>query len=166
MAPDKEIYFTEASIGTWNYSFAGCLINDMRDIFLGPMSYGCKGVTLWNLMLDENKGPYTNASGSCTTCYGAVTIASSNYSTIDYYSQYYNIAHSSKVIRPGAVRLGTRGYSHSDLYYQVFRNADGSYAVVIVNDSGSEQELVFVTENHSVRYKTPNDAIVSILWKD
>ena len=166
MAPDKEIYFTEASIGTWNYSFAGCLINDMRDIFLGPMSYGCKGVTLWNLMLDENKGPYTNASGSCTTCYGAVTIASSNYSTIDYYSQYYNIAHSSKVIRPGAVRLGTRGYSHSDLFYQVFRNADGSYAAVIVNDSGSEQELVFVTENHSVRYKTPNDAIVSILWKD
>jgi glucosylceramidase len=166
-APDKEIYFTEASIGGWNYDFASCVISDMRDIFLGPMDYGCKGVTLWNLLLDEKSGPYTDADGSCTNCYGAVTIASTNYSTLDYYSQYYDIAHCSKVVHPGAVRLGTKGYTADDLYYQLFQNTDGSYAAVILNDSSSSAvDLVLVSTNHSVKYSVPAKSIVSILWED
>ena len=51
--PDKDIYFTEASIGSWGYSFDGCLINDFRDIFLGTLGRYGKVVTLWNLMLDD-----------------------------------------------------------------------------------------------------------------
>lgn len=34
-APDKTIYFTEASIGTWNYNFESCVIDDFESIFLG-----------------------------------------------------------------------------------------------------------------------------------
>lgn len=165
-APDKEIYFTEASIGTWNYSFAGCLLNDMRDIFLGTLSRECKGVTLWNLMLDDNKGPYTNASGSCTTCFGAVTIASSDYGSVDYSSQYYDIAHCSKVIRPGAVRIGTKGYSANGITYQVYKNIDGSYGIVILNENSSSQQLVFISGSHSVSYIVPAKSIVSMKWKD
>jgi len=165
-AAEKDIFFTEASIGTWNYNFADCLLNDMRDIFLGTMTYGGKGVTLWNLMLDENKGPYTDESGSCKTCYGAVTIASSNYTTLDYYSQYYDIAHCSKVIRPGAVRIGTKGYELSGITYQAFKNTDGSYGVVILNENGASQQLVFVSEDHSVKYTVPAKSIVSLKWND
>jgi glucosylceramidase len=165
-APDKEIYFTEASIGTWNYSFNGCLLDDMRDIFLGTLARECKGVTLWNLMLDDNKGPYTNASGSCTTCYGAVTVASSDYVSVDYLSQYYDIAHCSKVIRPGAVRIGTKGYSADGITYQVYKNTDGSYGVVVLNENSTSQQLVFISESHSVSYLVPAKAIVSLRWKD
>lgn len=165
-APDKEIYFTEASIGTWNYEFSSCLINDMRDIFIGTLKRGGKGVTLWNLMLDENKGPYTDADGSCKTCYGAVTIASSDYTSLDYYTHYYNIAHCSKVIGQGAVRIGTKGYTADGLEYLAFRNTDNSYGVVILNESSEARQLVFVSDGHSVKCDIPAKSIVSLKWKD
>ena len=165
-APDKELYFTESSIGTWNYNFSSCLINDMRDIFFGLLKRGGKGVTLWNLMLDENKGPYTDAEGSCKTCYGAVTIASSDYSTLDYYTHYYNIAHCSKVINQGAVRIGTTGYTTSGLDYLVFRNPDNSYGVVILNENSDVRQLVFISSAHSVKCDVPAKSIVSLEWKD
>ncbi len=165
-APDKELYFTEASIGTWNYEFSSCLINDMRNIFFGLLKRGGKGVTLWNLMLDENNGPYTDAEGSCKTCYGAVTIASSDYSTLDYYTHYYNIAHCSKVINQGAVRIGTTGYTTSGLDYLVFRNPDNSYGVVILNENFDARQLVFISSAHSVKCDIPAKSIVSLKWKD
>ena len=165
-APDKELYFTEASIGTWNYDFSSCLINDMRDIFFGLLKRGGKGVTLWNLMLDDNKGPYTEADGSCKTCYGAVTVASSDYSTLDYYTHYYNIAHCSKVINQGAVRIGTTGYTTSGLDYLVFRNPDSSYGVVILNENSDARQLVFISSEHSVKCDVPAKSIVSLKWKD
>lgn len=165
-APDKELYFTEASIGEWNYNFSSCLINDMRDIFFGLLKRGGKGVTLWNLMLDEKMGPYTDAEGSCKSCYGAVTIASSDYSTLDYYTHYYNIAHCSKVINQGAVRIGTTGYTTSGLDYLVFRNPDNSYGVVILNENSDVRQLVFISSAHSVKCDVPAKSIVSLKWKD
>lgn len=164
-APDKEIYFTEASIGTWNYSFEGCLLNDFRDIFIGTLQRGCKGITLWNLMLDDKNGPYTNEPGSCTTCWGAVTVASSNYDSFEPYTHYYNIAHCSKVIRPGAVRIGTSGRTASGVKYQAYRNTDGSYGVIFLSESSSAEQFVFVDGTHSVSVNVPARCIASVLWK-
>lgn len=164
--PDKEIYFTEASIGTWNYSFDGCLITDFRDIFLGTLSRYGKGVTLWNLMLDDEHKPYR--PGGCNTCWGAVTIPSGNhaYSALVRNSHYYNVAHCSKVLQPGAVRLGTSGYSTAGLTYQWYRNPDGSYALLLLNEGSSEALVNFVGAKAAVPCKVPAKAIQSILWKE
>ncbi len=164
-APDKEIYFTEASIGTWNYSFEECLINDFRDIFLGTLSRGGRGVTLWNLMLDDRMGPYTNADGSCSICFGAVSLASSNHSGIEPNTHYYNIAHCSAVIRPGAVRVGTSGFTAPGLQYQVFRNTDGTIGAVVLNEKEAGQELFFKEGSHIVNCTVPPKSIVSLLWR-
>lgn len=164
-APDKEIYFTEASIGTWNYDFASCLITDFKDIFIGTLSRGGKGVTLWNLMLDEKKGPYTNFPGSCTTCFGASNIVSTSYTKVEHYSHWYQIAHASKVIRPGAVRIGTTG-TVSGVDILVFRNPDNSYGAVMVNSSNDPRQPSFVGKNHTVRCSVPAKSIVSLSWKD
>lgn len=161
-APDKEIYFTEASIGTWNYDFAACLMNDFRDIMLGTLSRGCKGVTLWNWALTEDHKPYTLAGGSCTTCYGAVSIQNNRVSVRN--THYYNIAHCSKVIRPGAVRIGTTGLKKSGIEYQAYRNPDGTTGVVILNNNSSEQEFVFDNGEHTVKYTIPRKAIGSVIF--
>ena len=162
--PDKDIYFTEASIGTWNYSFDGCLINDFRDIFLGTLSRYGKGVTLWNLMLDDQRKPYR--PGGCSTCFGAVTISSADHSlkSIVRNSHYYNVAHCSKVLQPGAVRLGTKGYSADGLTYQWYRNPDGSNALLLLNESGSEIRVNFVTGTASVACRIPAKSIQSVIW--
>lgn len=165
-APGKDIYFTEASIGTWNYNFDGCLIDDFRNIFLGTLSRWGKGVTLWNLMLDDEHKPYR--PGGCNTCWGGVTISHQDHSLkgITRNSHYYNVAHCSKVLQPGAVRLGTSGYSPSGLTYLWFRNPDGSQAVLFLNEN-SEQILVnLVTEKVSVPCKIPAKSIQSVIWSE
>ncbi len=162
-APDKSIYFTEASIGTWNYKFADCLLNDFETIFLGTLTRCGKGVTLWNLMLDDKRGP--NRPGGCTTCYGAVDINSSDYKTLDRKSHYYNVSHCSKVIRPDAVRIGTTGFTASGLSYAAFENTDGTYAFVVLNKNSAAQSLTVADGTHSFKYEVPARSIASFRWK-
>ena len=164
--PDKEIYFTEASIGTWNYNFEDCLIHDFRDIFLGTLGRWGKGVTLWNLMLDYQGKPFRPRG--CSTCYGAVSIDASDYSlnSVVRNSHYYDVAHCSKVLQPGAVRLGTSGYSAAGLAYQLYRNPDGSYAALILNETGSDALLNFVTDNYAVACRIPARAVQSVTWSE
>jgi len=160
-APDKEIYFTEASIGTWNYNFASCLITDFRDIFMNTMNYGNKGVTLWNLMLDDKNGPYR--PGGCSICFGAVTLSSNTKKVTSRQSHYYNIAHTSKVIRPGAVRISATGYTQSGLQYQVFLNPDNTYGAILCNE-GEAVVVVFKDGTHSVKVEVPSKSLVSVAW--
>ncbi len=162
--PDKDIYFTEASIGSWGYSFDGCLINDFRDVILGTLGRYGKGVTLWNLMLDDEGKPYR--PGGCEKCFGAVTLSSSDHRTITRNSHYYNVAHCSKVLQPGAVRLGTKGYETAGLTYQWYRNPDGSQALLLLNEGSSDALVNFVTEKHSISCKIPAKAIQSIRWEE
>lgn len=164
--PDKDIFFTEASIGTWNYSYEKCVIDDFRDIFLSTLSRYGKGVTLWNLMLDDKRSPFR--PGGCSTCFGGVTISSSDYSysSLTRNSQFYDVAHCSKVLQPGAVRLGTAGYTNKGLTCLWFRNPDNSYGVLLLNENGVEAKVVLTTERSSVTCKIPPHAIQSVGWKD
>lgn len=162
--PDKEIYFTEASIGSWGYSFDGNLISDFRDIFLGTLGRYGKGVTLWNLMLDEQGKPYR--PDGCSTCFGAVTLSSADHKTITRNSHYYDVAHCSTVLQPGAVRLGTKGYETSGLTYQWYRNPDGSQALLLLNEGSSDALVNFVTGKHSISCKVPAKSIQSIRWEE
>ena len=123
-------------------------------------------MTLWNLMLDDKGRP--NRPGGCTTCFGGVEISSSDYSLkgITRNSHYYNIAHCSKVLQPGAVRLGTKGHEAEGLTYQWYRNPDGSYALLLLNEGSADAMVNFVTGKHSVACRVPPRAIQSVVWTD
>ena len=164
--PDKDIYFTEASIGSWNYSFGDCLINDFRDIFLGTLSRWCKGVTLWNLMLDYQGKPFRPRG--CSTCYGAVSISQNDYSleSIVRNSHYYDVAHCSKVLMPGAVRLGTSGNAIQGVTCQLYRNPDGSLAALLLNEGRDDALVNIVTGKYSVGCRIPPRAIQSVIWQE
>lgn len=162
-APEKDIYFTEASIGTWNYNFHSCLINDFRDIFIQTMSNYSRGVTLWNLMLDENRGPYR--PGGCSTCFGVVTLDSATGIVSSRLSHYYNLAHASKVIKPGATRIKSSGYKPSGVNYLAFRNPDGSTALIIVNESSNEQILHFKCNGKVISCGIAAESIESVIWE-
>ena len=164
-APDKEIWFTEASIGTWNYRFERSLLRDYRNIFLGTLARQGKGVVLWNLMLDDKKGPYTNFKGSCMTCYGAVNVATYAFSEIDRSTHWYNIAHASKVVRPGAVRLGTEG-TVEGLECLVFRNPDRSLGILLLNATDADLSPVLQGRKHQLPLFVPARSLVSLRWKD
>ena len=164
--PELDLYFTEASIGTWNHgSFGDNFVSDFRSAFLGVLIRGGNGSVVWNLMLDKEGKPYR--PGGCGTCYGAVTIGPSySYESIVRNTHYYFVAHCSKAIRPGARRVVTSGSAPAGLEFAVFQNPDGSYAAVVLNSSSAVQEMTFRTGSHSVKMLFPSSAITSLTWKD
>ncbi len=106
--PDKELIFTETSIGMWNdgRNLERRLVEDMREVALGTVNNGCRAVIVWNLMLDTDRGPFR--PGGCSTCYGAVDLDRNDLKTITLNSHYYIIGHLSSVVQPDAVRITTR----------------------------------------------------------
>lgn len=165
--PEKDIWFTEASIGEWYPHFDVCLMNDFANIFMGTLQRGGKGVTLWNLMLDENNGPFSPQPGSCKTCFGGVTIYTKDYKMITKNSHWYNVAHASIVVKPGAKMMERSGYEFPNgVQCEMFLNTDNSIGVLLLNDTNDEQYVVFVNETNTVRYTAPSKSIVSLLWTE
>ena len=162
--PDYDLYFTEASIGTWNHvNFSDNFIADFKSTTFDVLARGSKGTVLWNLMLDQEHSPYR--PGGCGTCWGAVTINNTDYSTIGKNTHYYFIAHASKVIRPGAVRLGVKGNTSQGLSVQAYRNTDGSLGLLILNE-GNDVRITFSTDKHSARFDVAGKSIISVKWVD
>lgn len=163
---NKELIFTETSIGTWNngLDLQERLIDDMNDVALGTVNRWCKAVIVWNLMLDNNMGP--NREGGCQTCYGAVDINQDNYTEMTKNSHYFLIAHMSSVVRPGAVRIGSQmSTATKGIESAAFQNTDGTYALVLSN---SNQDPFNLTVNDGVRsftYACPARSVVSFSWK-
>jgi glucosylceramidase len=165
--PEKDIYFTEASIGEWYPNFDVCLMNDFSQIFLGTLKRGGKGVTLWNLMLDDKNGPYSPQPGSCKTCFGGVTINSADYKTITKNSHWFNMAHASAVIKPGAKKISTGGMQlPGNFQLQMFLNPDNTVGVIIENDTDKEQSLVFPNTKFTVKYTVPAKCLASLIWQE
>ena len=81
-------------------------------------------------------------------------------------SHYYDVAHCSKVLQPGAVRLGTDGYQAAGVTYQWYRNPDGSFAALILNEGSSVAQINFVTDRYSVQCRIPARSIQSVTWQE
>ena len=164
--PDKEIVFTEASIGTWNYDFNKCLLTDFSNIFLGTLKRYGRGVTLWNLILDDKGAP--NRPGGCRTCFGAIEISSESYSfdSLDRKSHYYNIAHCSKVIKADAWRVASTESLPEGVEMVGFVNPDSSLAVVAANHTNEVQQVVVQGAKREFTLTLHPRAIASARWTE
>ena len=140
-APEMEQIFTETSIGKWNdgRNLRTRLVNDFNRLLIHLINRYGRATMVWNFMLDLDYGPYTQAAGSCTTCMGAIDIDQRNYKTLYYNSHYYLICHAAKVIRTGAYRIGNSiSTTQEGLLYSTFQNTDGSYALLLSNNSSKD----------------------------
>jgi glucosylceramidase len=162
-APGKNLYFTEMSIGSWNYTFDGDLIWSMRELGIGTLNNYNKAVIVWNFLLDENGAP--NRPGGCTTCYGAVEISSSDYRTLDRKSHFYVIAHLSKTFAPGSTRIAFNGFEAEGLSMTAVENIDGTFGVVLLNENNSQIKITIEDGNHSFPLTIPPQSIASCRWK-
>lgn len=166
-APDKELIFSEASIGEWNNGrdLSKSLLRDVEDLAIGTVNNWCVGAIVWNLMLDSDKGPH-GGPGACATCYGAVDVDNKDYSTITRNSHYYAMAHIAAVVKPGAVRIGTNAVTKEKISYCSFKNTDGSYALVVANGNDTKQPITVVEGNHQFNYTIPANAVASFRWQE
>lgn len=164
--PDKELIFSETSIGTWNNGrdLSKRLMADMKNVALATVNQYCKAVLVWNLMLDKKMGP--NLDGGCQTCYGAIDIDQNGYKKLTYNSHYYIINHMSSVVAPGAIRIGTTSRTVSDkkITHAEFLNPDGSLAAVILNEGDNEQSINLSDGTHNFTIKVPANGVISCKW--
>ena len=70
------------------------------------------------------------------------------------------------MLQPGAVRLGTSGHPGTGVSCQVYRNPDGSYAALLLNEGREDALVNLVTGKHSVGCRIPARAVQSVLWQD
>lgn len=162
--PDKNLYFTEMSIGMWDggYTFEGDLIWNMREVCIGTINNYNKAVIMWNFMLDDKFGPFR--PGGCDICLGAITISADDYKTMEFNSHYYTMAHLSKVIQPGAYRIESTGSTVKGIYYSAFENPDKTYSVVLLNDTDVAQNIAVELGNKAFEYTIPAKSVISCIW--
>lgn len=165
-APQKQLIFSEASIGEWNNGrdLSKSLLRDMEELALGTVNNWCVGAIVWNLMLDNDQGPH-GGEGACSTCYGAVDVNNSDYSTVTRNSHYYVMAHMGAVVKPGATRIQASGYTKKGLTYAAFENTDGTYAFVAANNNSETLNLTIDDGAHHFSYSIPGNAVISYRWR-
>lgn len=163
-APDKGLLFTETSIGTWNRGrdLEHRLTTDMAEIGLQTVNQWCTGVIVWNLMLDDRRGP--NLDGGCQTCFGTIDIESKDYRTMTLNSHYYVISHLSAVARQGSVRIA-HGSTPKDVEVSTFLNPDGNLAVVMCNKSEHPVALSIPSGQKFLNLQLPARSVLSACWK-
>ena len=163
--PDKNLYFTEISIGLWGsgYKFEEDLMWNLREVGIGTLNNWSKAVIVWNFMLDEKRGPYR--PGGCNICLGAVDINSSDYKTLTYNSHYYAMAHLSKVIKPGAYRIRSSETTINGLHCVAVQNPDSTLGMVLLNDSNHDQPVQVSDGKNTFSYTVRAKSVTSFAWK-
>ena len=165
-APDKELVFSEASIGTWNNGrdLEKSLLRDVEQLGLATVNGWCRGSVVWNLMLDNDRGPH-RGEGACATCYGVVDIDNTDYTTITRKTHFYAMAHMSVAAKPGAYRIASNDKAAEGLTYAAFINPDGSFGLVISNQGEAQQVNVSLNGVAAFVAELPAKAVVSYSWK-
>lgn len=161
--PDKEIYFTEITAGTWSGNFSDRLMWDVTHLLIGTTRHWAKTIIKWNLALDASGGPKTN--GGCSGCQGILTINTNN-GAVTRQHDYYILAHVSAFVRPGAVRIDSADNASDGPLTVAFQNTNGTMALITQNKSTSAQDFVIRWKNQLINYAMPAKSLATFSWPD
>jgi len=161
---DKEMHMTECSSGTWSGSWSDNFISNMRNLFIGNANNFGRSTILWNMALDENRGPRCQGGACCSTCRGVLTTPShaTDKDAIERNLEFYNLAHFSKLVPEGSRRLETT--TSDGLLGAAFLLPAGNRVVLVVTnpDSGDKSVSVDVS-GQGFEFTLPKGA-ASFAW--
>ncbi len=158
-APDKGIWFTECSGGSWSPEYAGNLGWDANTLLLGATRNWARSVLLWNLALDPAGGPHT---GGCSSCRGVLTIDPAT-GAVARNVEYDVLGQAGKGVRPGAVRVATPESVYG-VKTVAYVNPDGTHALTAYNSWQSDQTLVVDAGSRHVGAPLPAGSVVTLVW--
>ncbi len=161
--PDKDIYVTECSGGTWSGSFGQSLANQFDQLYIGSARNWAKSVVRWNLALNDAHGPFPTGSGGCTTCTGLITIHSDGSFTKEV--DYYAMGHASRFIASGAYRVDSNSFGSGNVEDVAFVNPDGTRVLLVLNGASSPQSFTVVDSGRTFTSSLPAGAVATFTWK-
>ncbi|WP_443047801.1 RICIN domain-containing protein [Streptomyces sp. H39-S7] len=155
--PGVKAFDTEHSGGTW---IANQQKEDMHNLIDYTRNWGQSWIK-WSLAVDQNMGPH---NGGCGTCTGLVTVHNGDGRSgqVDYTVEYYTMGHLTKFVKPGAYRIAST--ANTSVPNVVWRNPDGSKALIAYNDTGSAQPVRVNWGNQSFAYTLPAGASATFTW--
>ena len=157
--PGKDAYFTECSGGDWTGTWAQSFDGQVKDLIIGTTRNWAKGVLLWNLALDENKGPHL---GGCDTCRGIITVNSKT-GVVTKNLDYYALGHASRFVVPGAVRIAST--EAGGVVDAAFKNPDGSLVLIALNTNKDTTSFTISSSGTGFAYTLPAGAVATFVWK-
>lgn len=159
--PTKDIWFTECS-GTVGSSFAGDLKWNTDKLLIGAVRNYARGVSLWNLVLDQGSGP---KNGGCSNCRALITVDNSvTPSKLTYNVEYYVLGHLAKFVKSGAYRVDTTS-NPGAIETVGFINPDGSKVLLALNDGASANSFTVQQGTLRFTYTLPAGALATFSWK-
>jgi glucosylceramidase len=151
--PTKDVYETECASALAHVSPIDLIIHSARN--------WSKTAILWNIALDTSGGP--KVGHGCLPCTGIVTV-DQHTGDVTYTSDYYQIGHASKFVRPGAYRIASTSYAPGSLEDVAFKNPDGSIAVIVHNSASSARTFMLRWGWQSFTYTLPAGAMATFTW--
>jgi len=159
--PGTDAFFTECAGGEWAQSWSEAWPWMMRNVMIGTTRHWARGISFWNLALDEHYGPH---SGGCSDCRGVVTIDSTT-GAISRNPEYYALGHFSRFVMPGAFRVESIA-SSGELENVAFVNPDDSRVLVLFNPADSDAVVSIVERGRGgFDYRLPPHAAATFRWR-
>jgi glucosylceramidase len=152
--PDVPLLLTESSVEKFDASQMQSWANGERygSEILADLNAGSSGWVDWNMLLDSRGGP--NHVGN----YCFALLHASDDGQLVFTPSYAYMGHFTRYIRPQARRVSA-ATSRSTLDATAFRNADGSLAVVVLNQTDKAQRYRLVVDGAEVEVDIPAHAI-------
>lgn len=158
--PEKELFFTECSGGDWAPDWGGTLEWMTDNLVIATVRAGGKGAILWNLALDQNKGPHL---GGCGTCRAVVTIDTRSHA-VTRNVEYYVLGQVSRFVRPGARVLASSG-GPSGLKFAAFRNPDGQMVLLAHNSTRGQLPVTVKAGTSRFGFTMPGGEVMTFVWR-
>jgi glucosylceramidase len=158
-APDKGIWFTECTGGSWATSFAGNLGWNAAKLMIGATRSWARSLLLWNLALDPQGGPH---AGGCEGCRGVLTVDPRT-GSVTRNVEYDVLALAGGAVRPGAVRVATPASVYG-VQTVGYRNPDGSHVLTAYNGWQTDRALVVDAADRRVGAPLPAGSVVTLTW--
>lgn len=158
--PDKELMFTEGCAESFNSEHYQYWPNAERygNSMINDFNNATAGWTDWNILLDEIGGP-NHVQNFCF----APVHGNTQTGELIYTPSYYYIGHFSKFIQPGAKRVSTT-CSRTYLQSTTFRNTDGSFATIVMNDTDKMIEYKLFVSDQIIKLSIPSRAMQTIVY--
>ena len=160
MHPAKDLFLTECSGGDWAPDWGGTLQWMTDNLIIATIRAGGKGTLLWNLALDQNRGPHL---GGCGDCRAVVTIDTRS-GAVTRNVEYYVLGQVSRFVRPGASAIVTSG-GPAGLSHVAFRNPDGSVVVLAHNSNRGELPISVKIGTSRLSTTMPGGEVMTFVWR-
>jgi len=162
--PDKPILVTEFAYGKEERLSLPIPHSGWEEVELTAFDLICgfnnylAGVVDWNLLLDQNGGPFHDRDSGCK----AGIIVDTKAGTFRLEPLYYVMRHFSQFICKDAIRIGCSSYT-KNLVSTAFENPNGEIVLLVLNQSSAIQKADIRLENECIKVELPEKSLATIV---